>query len=183
MGKIIGIVIMIAVVVIYTFSIRAKFADIDESNEKKYLYSLTARDEIEEQLINNYPDSPEEVVNIYSEIFRHIYSEVAKPDSIIESVHLLRLLYAEELINLNPIEEQIDNVLEEVELYQDKGNYIIGSTIDKVVYQQNNTVVITVTHTLIHQSIEKEYTLIQQDGKWVIYNLRDKESANEGVSD
>ncbi len=170
-GKIFGIILMAAVVIFYSMSVQSQFGDIDNSAYTNQ--NLEILDSIEYTIFNDYPDSPAGVMSLYNELLRLQYLDGSTQEIITRSVMLMRELYVDQIVDINPLETQIANAVADSFTFQDIGNYMIGSSIIQTNYVGDGTATLLVQHVLIQQIVTKEYKFIDVNGKWQLYHWND----------
>lgn len=165
-SQLIGVLVATLLIIFYFMYTKDKFK-IEE-------FIATKEDKIEtinginESITTNYPNTPEDVVDYYCQLLKVIYSKETSQEDIVATVKLMRKMYSDELLELNPEEVQINNLIQDVLIYQETENYLIDSKVEKLVYEADETVNIVMKQVLTHVTVFQNYDLINQDGKWVI---------------
>ena len=111
-------IILVVFILISIFSISslknedvAKYFNTEDQAGSKILYNNLI--EITEE---NYPTSPDDVVNLYTSGQKLLYGDRIKDTSIVYNIlEKQRLLLSDELISTNPLDEQLNNVLDNME--------------------------------------------------------------------
>lgn len=93
-----------------------------------------------EKLVNrnlegNYPATPREVVKAYGELTKYLYNRNEEPkvnekqfEALFDQV---RLLYSKELLDKNPREEHLNNLIEDVAYYEKQSKTIMSYTVQQ----------------------------------------------------
>lgn len=107
----------------------------NNSSEKIYNNLLNLTEE-------NYPDTPEKVVEIYTDSYKLLYGGRIKEEYLNELIPIIlekqRILFSNELVNSNPVEQQIQFVKENVEFFQKEKLKIVSININPPIYDQND---------------------------------------------
>ena len=127
-------IILLAMIVGYYFYLSGKNAKTaeDELMETSLTQDVLARD-----LEKSYPATPREVMRYYNEIQECYYNEGNDKVTIKALMQKSRELFDEELLEKNPEEEQLENLMKEVENFQEEERDILGwstDSSDEVVY-------------------------------------------------
>lgn len=108
--------------------------------------SVNSSEKIYNSLINltedNYPESPEKVVELYTESYKLLYGDRIKKEHINNLVPTIlekqRILFSDKLIIDNPIEEQTLNVKNNINFFQNEGLKIVFVELKPVIYNQED---------------------------------------------
>lgn len=85
---------------------------------------------LEKDFENNYPGTPREVVKLYSRITACIYNQAGEKDRR-QLVEKMRQLFDEELLEGNPLEEQLEDLEGELKEFHANKSIITSYTVDK----------------------------------------------------
>lgn len=95
----------------------------------------TAKTEVEKLLKkdmeNNYPGTPREVIKLHGRITQCIYNEDLNENQIKELLEQARKLYDDELLEKNPWDSQLADLLIDIEDYKDNDRTIMSCTVQK----------------------------------------------------
>ncbi len=170
--QIVGGIMIVGLIGYYSWSIQNQYNDIDVST-LSVDSMLRELESLDAMIDTSFAETPEGVMYIYSELLRHQYAEGSTEETIALSVEIMRKLYVEQLRELNDITVQTEKLIEEVKAYKAIGNYMAGSNVVTVTHTQEETANVVIKHVMMHQIVYKEYRLIQQDGRWLIYRWED----------
>lgn len=98
---------------------------VDSQKEKSLVAEYIARD-----LNATYPETPSGVVKLYSEIMKCYYSEKYTDEQLEQLVSQARLLWDNELLEKNPMDEYMINLKADIKSYKDKSRVIKDFKID-----------------------------------------------------
>lgn len=122
---------------------------------------------------DSYPQTPEEVVTLYTEGYKLLYGNKIKDLTIVPNIlEKQRILLSNEIISKNSFEEQEKNVLSSIENLKKNKVYITNISVKPVTYdnKDNNKAYIRVeTNDNLFQTYYYLYYLQRgKDGKWRI---------------
>lgn len=152
----------------------------DQTSLGKYFNNVdkVVGSELYESLLNlseaNYPNTPEEIVKIYTNGYRLLYGDKIKDLSIVNTIlKQQRLLFSDEILSKNTLEQQEKEVLKNIENLKQQKNKIIGITIEKGKIGEDNEAKVVVN---VQDNILQEYTytyLLKKDEqeKWKIFSF------------
>lgn len=180
MKKLVLIVIMIMICVFYFFASknREQF-DLSSKSRIEEENIATQLNNMQELLNNNYPKSAKEVIEKNNELMNLFYKEAMQDEYIEQYIEVMRMLYSDELLELNSIEEQRANI-ELSRLVSTNELIMYGSNIENELKLKENgkvlddTVIIEVTHYANVGDIKRSYTLVKQDNGWKIESWTDE---------
>nr|WP_317360142.1 DUF6715 family protein [uncultured Tyzzerella sp.] len=120
----------------------------------------------------NYPQTPEDVVKVYTEGYKLLYGDKIKDLSIVPNIiEKQRLLFSEKLLDKNPLEEQINGVLASIQNLKNNKIKITSINVKPTTYDQRD-------NTLAYVKVDKKdsffqtyyyiYHLKLEEGKWKI---------------
>lgn len=144
------------------------FYDNRRGSAEKLYDEVTAHD-----LDGGYPGTAEEVVNLNNKIVQLYYGKMVKNEEILtELVDIQRKLFADELLDKNPRENQVETLLEAIDELYSQNVYVYKIEQGITYYSSNvNMCIVPVTQTLInYENVYWNYFLRQDaDGRWKIY--------------
>ena len=82
---------------------------------------LSSRD-----LETSYPETPREVVKLYSRMVKYLYDDSVSDEKVENIVNQMRLLFVDELLDKNALKDQIINLKQDVKLFTKAKKDIIG---------------------------------------------------------
>lgn len=110
---------------------------------EKQTDSTNAEKLIAKDIVNNYPNTPVKVVELYSDITLEYYSSSVSEDTLEKLVKQSMLLFDAELLAENPEEKLIKNTKEEVEEYKENEltitRYILEDSRDVEYYSMDGS--------------------------------------------
>ncbi len=169
---IIGLFSIIALV-LYSISIynqKPNYYTPEKANKGEKIYSELS----EIDFVNDYPQSPEEIVELNNKIMLFLYGNIlADTRKISEVLEFQRNLFSTELNELNTLENQIENTNETFGIFLEKGVYVIDITQGSIKYTSQNDYSCSVTVDFYFnklENIKKQYHLVKEDGRWKINN-------------
>lgn len=120
--------IIVALIVIYGYYLSAndKTTTTEQSNEDKEFSKILNRNPEA-----NYPATPREVVDYYSQLLSYLYSGNCSEDMIEELGEKCRLLFDEELLEQNPEQEYFENLKAEIKQYKEEKKTISTYILEK----------------------------------------------------
>ncbi|ONI45229.1 hypothetical protein AN640_01000 [Candidatus Epulonipiscium fishelsonii] len=118
MRKLLAILFMAVLVIGYFIFTKYRYAEIDKSGKPTASGMETKLKEISIQLDESYPQTPEELMNIYNTAVKYQYSESADYETIVQSVDVMRKIYGEQLSSLTSTEHQLANMWLTAQNYQ-----------------------------------------------------------------
>lgn len=139
-----------------------------------------------ESLINlnedNYPDTPEDLVFLYTNTYRLLYGDKIKNFDVLPIIlEKQRMLFSKQLLENNPLEEQILRVKKNLEFLSENKMKIINTYVKDVTYDKNNGNIAYVNvikqDNLFESYYYKYYLQKYEDKKWKItgwYNTDEK---------
>lgn len=193
-SKIITILIIILIIglsIIFSF-----LALLPKNPNSKYFNkeSLSSSEKIYSEILDlteeNYPETPEEVVYLYTESYKLLYGQKIKPKYIDTLLPIIlqkqRLLLSEQLINDNTIENQTTKVKESMNILSKNKVKITMIQCNPVIYDQDNPDIAYINVIMQDNSVAsdetgkyyfKYYLKRNSTGKWKItgYYPTDKE--------
>lgn len=180
MRKAIALVIMIVVCSIYFIAMN--YTDEGTGMGKKQAQGLdkgkvsSPKDMIEKiikEIEAEYPETPKMLMELNNHIMQLQYSEDSGDDLIRETLKALRMLYSNELLQLNSYEKQLENLKVELEKkYVDK-LYLTKSTIKTIAFPSPENALVEVLHETTKRSERREYRLVKEKGLWKIHSWSD----------
>lgn len=168
-------IILAALIVGYYFYLSNRKVDNNDSIAKKTpLTEITDRD-----LEKNYPGTPKSVVTYYSNILKVMYSGNLSDKDVENIAAQLRGIFDDELLTLNPYDEYLKRLQDEIKDYKSAGrtiaDYVIenNSNMEFLTYKEKDYAKIDVMYFMhegknIIKNYEK-FTLRKDDsGRWKI---------------
>lgn len=174
---IIAVVIMAALCIGYFFYISNKTPSIDATDKSindKEIAALTTRD-----IVNNYPESPKEVIKLYARITKAYYKSELSDEQIEALGKQALLLYDDELKSKQTEEQFFAALKEEIESYKKLSRYVSDYKIEESegvqykTFEERKYASLRVNYMLreggaLDNSLTK-YTLRQDsEGRWKI---------------
>lgn len=186
---IIAVVIMVALCVGYFFYLSNKTPSTDATDKAvndKEVAALTTRD-----IVNNYPESPKEVIKLYSRITKAYYKSKLSDEQIEALGKQARLLFDDELKNKQTEEQFLTALKADIEDYNKIGRYVSDYKIEDSeevqykTFQERKYASLRVNYMIrdggeLRTSLTK-YTLRQDgEGRWKIlyWELVSSETGN-----
>ncbi|SFR73614.1 DUF6715 family protein [Anaeromicropila populeti] len=171
--NIVAIGILVLIVLFFYWHIDSKSSNNDTNVKSEYQLL------IDKDLQNAYPETPREVVKLYSRIIKCLYNTKLKESEIDTLTGKLRVLFDEKLNEENPLDKHIETLILEIkeykELQQTISSYIIekDSGIDYSIVDEEEYATILAEYSLkVKSSYEKtvEKFLLRKDseGSWKI---------------
>lgn len=183
MRKVIALLIMMAAVGFYSFHIMNVGSDKKDTESSQ----VTANDSVEEKLNkyeeeiqNNYPDTPTKVMQLYNRLLDIAYSGQMTDEETGQYVKVVRMLYSDAFAGLNPEEVQLEGLLADLENNKKQDAHIVVSTVGEVYVLQDEKgeqteAAVTVEHAMNHSGVQRQYLLVKENGKWKINGWESRE--------
>lgn len=161
MRKVMGIILMGVVVFLFIVSSRDK-----TYTKPSYTYNES-----------QYPSTPTKVIEAYNEMIKIPYHSMTSED-VATYVEHIRHFYADEFLKLNPKDEQILHIKQEIEegnktklkLIQSK---IEACYIEKDAKGEDYKAEVSVEHVTTLGTLKRTYELTKENGEWKIYRWKD----------
>ncbi len=130
---------------------------------------------IEKDYINNYPPGYLEVIEENNEIVMYQYGKEIVDAEAKDIIDVQRQLFASELLELNPVERQIDGYLKEINdnRAREVERYITDrKTVTSEVIAYDGSIVSAYVDEYYSDGmvVQYDYYLISEGGKWKIYS-------------
>lgn len=177
MRKAIALVIMIVVCSIYFIAMNYtdEEAGVGEKQEQRLGEGKIAspKDTIEKmikEIETEYPETPKMLMELNNRIMQYQYSEDSDDDVIRETLKALRMLYSNELLQLNSNEKQLENLKVELEKNHEDKLYLTKSTIKTIAFPSPENALVEVLHETTKKSERREYRLVKENGLWKIHS-------------
>lgn len=139
------IAVLILLIGVSTLLIFYFFSYSRGSSENKYFVSdkkteaMQLYDEVMALSPENYPQTPEEVADMYFKAYRLLYGNMIKDDRIITDIlRSQRQLLSAKIQQTNSLEQQEEVLRVNLENYKEQGFYITNITTKPAVYTKNN---------------------------------------------
>lgn len=188
MKKVIAIIVMGIIIGVYILSIKNT-----GETKKTVLTNLPPVSErlqvIKEEIEEHYPATPKEVIEKHNELMEIGYSTDIKDEDFEAYAQNLRMLYTKQLQELNPLEEQVNKLIAERILSEDKPLIIITSEIEDITIvkdsstDEEKSAEAIVKHGTNKGSTIKKYRLIKEDGMWKIQAWETQKSEDADVEE
>lgn len=136
--------------------------------------------EIKTSIEEKYPSTAKEVIQKYNELIGYAYCSSMKDEYIQSYIEDLNLLYSKELIELNPVDQQVAKFTAQRMEDEKKPLVVIQSEIETVVKAESNGEIsdknaqVEVKHSTNKGDIIRVYSLVKEDGKWKINSWKDQ---------
>lgn len=163
MRKVLAILLMLLVCSVYILSIRSDQTALP--NEKKLPLET-----VKETIVEDYPKTPREVIQLHGEIMMYQYSQEMDEVYLNHTVELLRMLYTDELKNLNEKAFQIERLKQELTNNTLQGLYLESYTIETIEFTHEYIAEIRVKYITTQNEILLTYAVIKKDNQWKIHN-------------
>ncbi len=151
-------------------------ADVEHSQAYENIMNL--------DFVKAYPPGYLEVVEANNQIVMYQYGSEIKPEEAKDIIERQRQLFSVELLELNPIENQINGYLEEVNNFHEKNRYITSrKTISsELLAYEGDIANVTVDEQYSDGlGVQYTYSLLMQDGKWKIAYIERKVTTSVAV--
>lgn len=145
---------------------------INRGSEKKSELDLL----LEKDIIEEYPSTPREMLKLYSRYARIFYNEKLKDEDIVSLGDQVRLLFDEELLLNNPLEEYLLELKTEISIYRE-----VKRTMVSYVIQSNQGISYWEKDNESYASVIVSYTLKEGSDYTKLFQkfiLRKDESSN-----
>ncbi len=126
---------------------------------------------------NEYPSNYLGVIDANNRIVMYQYGSEIQVQEAQDIIEKQRELFAEELIELNPMENQVAGYIEEAENFRKKDRYITSRntvTSEMLAYEGNIASVTVDEQYSDGLGVQYNYTLILQDARWKIVSIERK---------
>lgn len=144
---------------------------------------------MEKDVNNSYPASPKEVLRLYHRFLKCLYDESLDDEKLKEMVQQMRLLYDEELIDANSVEEQVETIKKDIQIFKKANrqftNYLLENNNSTIYWNQDGmdyasmAVAYSVNESgSIFKAFEEFILRKDKDERWKIlgWELSNKES-------
>ncbi|WP_058486313.1 DUF6715 family protein [Defluviitalea phaphyphila] len=181
MRKVIGIIIIIFCLFLYYVSLNENKLKDKESEISEFDKIINLN--IEKEEFSN----PEDVITRNNQIIAYLYGGEVKLEEVETLVILQRNLFDLDLLEINPLEEQVKKVKATIEEYKKNGFKVIGIKQKSAVYEENNKSIAkikVVQYTNGNTDNYLEYYLRkQEDNTWKIlgWEIVDKFEISEDI--
>lgn len=178
MNKVIALVIMIVVCSIYFVAMdyRGEESGIVKKQEQVLDNKLKVdanKDTIQkmiQQIETEYPETPKMLIEFNNRIMQYQYSKDVNDEVMTETLKALRMLYSEELLQLNSYEKQFENLKVELEKNHIGKLYLTKNTIKSIEFPSPENAFVEVVHETTKESERRQYTLVKEKGLWKIHS-------------
>lgn len=164
----IGITLMIVIVVIfYTTNV------VKNSPKNLSVYDTLMSYDFE----NNYPDNPSDIIVLNNKIIKYLYSDEITKEQIEDIALLQKNLFSQKLIDLNPENEQLETLKQQIKLLKEDKIKIMDIKDNPPEYDEKTNFICTIK-SLIYMTkggnVYRTYTIIKEQNKfWKIYSWED----------
>ena len=189
MRKVIGILLMVAVIGVAIFSWKGKFAEKSPSQEKSTVAkrqkdALEKIKAIDQKITESYPSKPEELVELHNELMSICYREPLDDEAITQYVKTIRRIYSTKFNELNPEENQISQIKKERETMAGEQMQLVANETSKVYVAKDAqgeavSAEVNVIHATDKGSLQRTYLLNKEDGLWKINGWENTNAAPE----
>lgn len=126
---------------------------------------------------NDYPEDVTGVIDLNNKIMEYLYGDEITKDQIEPLVNLQRNLFANTLLELNPIETQVNEISKQIEAYQQNKIKLSSTKLYSTEYDSKSSSICIVKmlyYMTKGDDIYRTYTLIKDETKkWKIYTWND----------
>ncbi len=133
------------------------------------LVSQSVSDVINFDITNNYPKTPEEIISFNNKVITALYDGTITSEDIPKVIEKHRTIYSKELLELNPLDVHVENVINQIVKYQDVGLYVTSFEVEKPIYDQENPLqcyIAVIQKTNLDTNTQVDYYLVQENGFW-----------------
>lgn len=169
-------IILIVLGLIIVFAIYLKLTGQKSNQTEQYPTELELL--MQQDLSQNYPKTPRDVVKMHRRILKVLYNEKLKDEEISTLNDHNRKLMSVELLLSNSEEQQLQQLQEEMQRFKDDGKIFISYTIQsadsiQVVNQDGKDyttvdVVCTIKQGNSSRDIQEQYLLVKEQDQWKI---------------
>lgn len=165
---------IIALISTYSYNKSRKYLYGDFNSDKKVEAEKYYKDIMALQTEEDYPKTPEEVIQLYNYGYKLIYGNMINNEELINNVvHQQRKLFTEELLqSAGSLEEQLERLKGFLDSLDEKGFYIIAIEQKPAIYDRSggNTCYIRVSMTGndFSEIYMNYYLLKDENGLWKI---------------
>lgn len=183
MRKVIGILLIAAVVGVAIFSMKDKFEKVTSeekvASEKKSTEAerkgtaLQKIKSIDKEITESYPDKPEGLIELHNELMAICYKEPMDDETITQYVKTIRKIYSTKFTELNSEENQISQLKQERETMAGEKMQLIANEVSKVYVAKDAqgeavSAEVNVIHATDKGTLRRTYLLNKEDGLWKI---------------
>ena len=167
---------MIGLCIFYFVSVQKKtstpITSLKKPNIEKQLESQQT------QILDQYPKTPQALIEFHNELMRTYYRSQKNAQETELYVDTIRLLYSNELLQLNDRALQISGLLQEAETYKQTPIILLKSETKEIDFlEKEDKATMRVIHFTNKSDINRLYTLKKQDGLWKIDEWKDDNQA------
>ncbi len=176
--KIIAILVFLVILLIgvagFYFNLMSKqkeaaLVPVDEN----VVFSETYEELMSRDYVNEYPADYLHLMDENNEIVMYQYGQEVIPQEAEGLIKKQRELFAKELLEMNPVEAQIEKYLKQLESHRELGRYIVSRknlTTNVLAYDGGITEVKVEEAFSDGYTIQYNYYMIMEDGKWKIFS-------------
>lgn len=131
--------------------------------------------EMKESVETQYPDNPNHVMEFHNETVNILYGKEISNQDMLDLINIQRDLYAKEFLDLNPLEDHIMQIENELLVNAEKETKVISSKIESSQGDAEGTTRVRTIHYTNKQNLLREYILKEEydelagQKKWKIY--------------
>lgn len=165
MRKFILIVLMIAMCTSYFIYVKKT----PDAGEMKVAERIERnKDSIE----SSYPSTANKVIEEHNELMSILYSHKMNMQCVDAYIEAIRMLYSDELLTLNSVEEQKAGIIAEVNNTEEENTIITTSEIKQVLVDKENKNIaqIEVIHYTNKGVVNRTYEVVNEKSMWKINN-------------
>lgn len=190
--KTIFIMLIIAVIIVFGYY-KVINKDSDKKVESDYI-STNLETVLAKNLEEKYPPTAREVIKLYARILVLLYGgEGEITDEQAEAlVDITRQMYSEKLIEENPRDTHIENLLEEIRVYRGNGviiyDYIVEKSDSAITWSDENGEYYRLIASFALKSegylsrVYQQFILIKEDSHWKILGWTDVDKEEMDVN-
>lgn len=175
MRRWIAAIIIVLVSVNFYLSIKRKQPVVKNKMDVSYML-----EEIKQNIDEDYPSNPLEVVNIHNRLMDILYGKELADEEVELVAHLQRKLYWEKLLLLNPEDKQLEEIKNELLLNKEKNTKVISSKVIESRYNTSENFIAKVIHYTNKEDILRKYILKEEfnegpnnQKQWKIYGWKE----------
>ncbi|WP_069999877.1 DUF6715 family protein [Cellulosilyticum sp. I15G10I2] len=174
MKKMLLVLFMIALCASFFFIVSNRKSDL--SRESRNIDILSELQKDRNNIAENYPGSPKELIELHNKIMSYLYSQKMQDEYVDLYSDTIRNLYSEDILSLNSKESQAETILLEKEENQIKMVKLLESKIEEVIYLDNeNMAQVKVLYYINSGDITRIYSLENTSEGWKITGWNDSQ--------
>ncbi len=161
--------IMMCLIVMVFVGIRFRTTNVNDITPEKFVDGNL----LEYDYANQYPATPDKVIELNNQIVGYMYSGKASMEEVATLIEGQRNLFSDELLSLNPVDEQVAIAQLQVEEFSRMGLKVIDFKTDGVDHDDERNDLCTVNVTQFVSNNQRNvltYTLKRIDSRWKIHS-------------